>query len=437
MTIRAGAALALLAAALAAQTGSNPDELYVRARQGVLDHIARLPNYTCVQTITRTVYGSASASKHAPKCDEIVRNREAHAPALVQWDRLRVDVAIADKHEVYAWVGAARFEEGDLSKLVGGGQTAMGDFGSLVLSIFDNHSAMRFEGERKTGQRRLFEYSYETALESSTYHVRVGPEQFLTGYRGSVFLDPEISDVARVTARSLVLPERTGYCQVSKELDYAQMRAGGRDVLIPRQTTTRAIDRDGGEMVSVSDYSSCREYVGESVLKFDDPGAGPASPGDAGAAAEKVAGSGPAAIPANLPFDCRITTTIDSDTAAAGDRVEGVLRTALKDTNGSVLAPAGTPLHGRLMTFARYPARAGRKESYEIGIQLRSIDLHGLQVPFGAALVNGIENKGAWVRISLHPGVGTFIFYEKKVHLTNLDSQWITTGPAVPGNAMH
>ncbi len=435
MRLSAACAFALMAAPLAAQTGSNPDELYIRVRQRVIDNIARLPNYTCVQTITRSVYGTASPSKHPSKCDEIVRNREAHTPPLIDWDRLRVDVAIADKHEVYAWVGAARFEEGDLSKLVGGGQTTMGDFGSLVLSIFSTHTAVHLEGERKIGAHRLLEYSYDTPLESSQYRVRVGPEQFLTAYHGSIFLDPEIADVARVTARSAVLPEQTGYCQVSKELEYAQLRAGGAAVMIPRETTTRAINREGIEMVSVSDYSSCREYVGESVLRFDDPSAG-AQPGDVDASAKNVSAAGPPpSIPPNLEFECRITTTIDSDTAAAGDRIEAVLRSPLKDSSGKVVAPAGTRLHGRLMTFARHPGSAGRKESYEIGVQLRSIDLDATRVPFAAALVNGIQNKGASVRLTLHPGIGSFIFYDKRVHLANLDSKWITTAPAVAQNA--
>jgi hypothetical protein len=437
MRLGGASALAFMTATLAAQTGSNPDALYTRVHQRVIDNVARLPNYTCVQTITRSVYGTASPSKHASQCDEIVRNREAHTPPLVDWDRLRIDVAIGDKHEVYAWVGAARFEEGDLSKLVGGGQTSMGDFGSMILSIFENHTAMHLEGERKIGARRLLEYSYDTPLESSQYRVRVGPEQFLTAYRGSVFLDPEIAEVVRVTARSAVLPEQTGYCQVSKELDYTQLRAGSGAVMIPRETTSRAVDRDGIEMVSVSDYSSCREYVGESVLRFDDPSAeSTAQPGDADAAAKNVsAGGPPRAIPPNLELDCRITTTIDSDTAAAGDRIEAVLRAPLKDSSGNVLAPAGTPVHGRLMTFARHPGSAGRKESYEIGVQLRSIDLGGARVPFAAALVNGIQNKGASVRLTLHPGIGSFIFYDKKVHLTNLDSKWVTTSPAAGQNA--
>ena len=183
-------ALLAMATLAQAQPTASPEDLYQRARQRVIDDIKRLPNFTCVQTITRRVYGPA-AHKRPPKCADILRDRETpnHRVPLVTWDRLRLDVAIADKHEVYSWVGASRFDESDIRQLVGGGQTVMGDFGSLLLSIFDDHTTMRFLGERKVRERRLFEYSYETSVQSSDYRVRVGPEQFNTAYEGSVFLD--------------------------------------------------------------------------------------------------------------------------------------------------------------------------------------------------------------------------------------------------------
>src|SRR5208337_2964305 len=112
--------------------------------------IKRLPNYACVQTITRSVYIPASPNKRPPRCEDIIRDRNSGKRNLKlrSLDRLRVDVAIVDKREMYSWVGATQFEESDLSKLVGGGQTVMGDFGSLVLSVFNDHPSLRLEGER-------------------------------------------------------------------------------------------------------------------------------------------------------------------------------------------------------------------------------------------------------------------------------------------------
>lgn len=415
-----------MAVTATAQTPLTTEELYGRTRERVIEQVNRLPRYTCVQTITRHTYHNPSVKK-SMDCESVLHNQQSQRLALVLWDRLRIDVAIADKQEVYSWAGAARFEETDLSKLVGSGQTTMGDFGSLVLSIFRDHPTMRLEGERKINGRRLIEFSYQTAEKESHYEVRISFTKFVTGYSGSVFLDAETGDLVRITALSDVLPEQTGYCQVSKQLNYTRLRIGGADTLIPNEATSTAIDRDEVEMSSTSAYSSCREYVGESVLRFDDPSQASQDPAPAAVPATSMVHE----IPPGLPFECRIVSAIDSDTAAAGDPIEGVLRTPISDASGKALAPAGTRVHGRLMGFTEHPARLNQKESYEVQVQLRWLDLGSERVPFAANIVNvTTATKTAPIRLNLHPRTGTFMFYDKKLHVANIDAKWITAAPA-------
>ena len=405
-----------------AQSQTNPDDLYRQTRDRVIEQIDRLPRYTCVQTITRRTYRNPSVKKSVD-CERVLRTDQSQKLALVQWDRLRVDVAIADKQEVYSWVGASRFEESDLSKLVGGGQTTMGDFGSLVLSIFHDHPAMHFEGERTINGRRLFEFSFETPENLSHYQVRISFMKLMTGYSGSVFLDASTGDLVRVTALSAVLPSQTGYCRVNKQLDYTRLRIGSADALIPSEATSTAIDRDEVEMSSSSAYSSCREYIGESVLRFDDPAAAEAGSPVAAARATGV----PRTIPPGLSFECRVLSTIDSDTAAAGDPIEGILRTPIADASGKVLAPAGTRVHGRLMGFTQHPPAGNRKESFEVEIQLRSLEISGERVPFAANISNVTSPpRGSAIHLSLHPYAGTFFYYDKKLHVANIDAKWVT-----------
>jgi hypothetical protein len=421
--------LAVTTGVLLAQTPSSPAGLYQRARDRVIEGIGRLPRYTCVQTITRHVYRNAPVKK-SPDCEHLLQGGQLHKPALVSWDRLRIDVAIADQHEVFSWVGASRFEESDLSKLVGGGQTSMGDFGSLVLSVFENHPEMHFEGERKINGRRLLEFSYQTSQKVSHYEVRVGFERITTAYSGSVFLDADSGDLVRVTALSAVLPEQTGYCQVGKQLEYTHLRISSGNALIPSEAISTAIDRDEMEMSSASAYSECREYVGESVLRFDDPSGG-SEPDSASPTSGSASAEVPREIPPGRPFDCRILSTIDSDTSAAGDPIEAVLRTPIADPGGRVLAPAGTRIHGRLIGFTEHPAASGQKESYEVQVQLRSLELNGKRVPIAANVANETTPaRGAPIRLNLHPQSGSFIFYEKKLHVANIEAKWITARPA-------
>src|SRR5579864_3009561 len=387
MRFTVGCAFIFVAAALAAPPDSSPDDLYQRVRQRVVADIDRLPNYTCVQTITRRVMDTAAKVKRPPSCDEIIREHNAgkHSQPLLFWDRLRIDVAIADQHEIYSWVGADRFEKDDLHELVGEGQTSMGDFGSLLLSILSDHASMRFQGERKDGARRLFEYTYETPEALSDYKIKVRSVLFTTAYDGSIFMDPEMNDVVRVTARSAQLPEQTGYCQTVRELDFGREHIGADEALIPKEARALGLSRDAAEMVNVSSYASCHEYVGESVLRFGDPDSLPPATATATAPQNSAVKPGQlVAIPPGLPFDCRIVTPIDSDTAAMGDPVEAVLRSPIMEKNGTVLAPVGTHIRGRLMRFEVWSE--GPRQRHEIGVRFRWIDLAGSKLPFAASL---------------------------------------------------
>jgi hypothetical protein len=420
MRVALACLLTVAAATLLAQ--SKPDDLYQRVRERVLADVARLPNYTCVQSINRRVFAAPKAA--ARRCGQIVADREARQESLplISWDRLRLDVAIADKQEVFSWVGAARFEERGLHELVGEGQTDTGSFGSLLLSIFEDHTSMPFQGERKAGGRTLFEYSYDTPKERSHYEVRVAMGQFITAYHGSVFLDPETGDVARVTAHSAELYEGTGYCQVVGELDYGRVPIGSNEALIPREARSWAVARDGGEMLNINSYAGCRAYVGESVLRFGDPDAA-AAPATSGASSD----SPPPAIPSGLMFECRIVTPLDSGTSAAGDPVEAVLRSPIRAATGKVLAAAGAHLHGRLARFTGRAADGTQKASYEIGIQFLSIELGKTRVPFSANLAKVLASNAT--ESNLRSGVGLAVLFEKDLHLRQLDSKWMTATP--------
>lgn len=433
------ACLIAAAAPLAAQQPNvDPQALYQRVRERVLAGMVRVPNYTCVQTITRRVSVPVLPETDSVpgkrlmlrprECAQIISDhdqRQKDLP-LESWDRLRLDVGIADKHEVYSWVGASHFEEAGISELVGGGQTNSGDFGSTLLVVFSDHPAMHFQGETQVGGRRLFEYTYETPVEMSSYTVRYGGVgQYTTAYRGSVFLDPEASDVVRVTEHSAELPSAIGYCQVIRELDYGRVRIGADDALLPRETHTTAVDREGGERLNVNSYDRCREYTGESVIRFDDADANETATARGAQTAQE---SKPAAIPSALMFECRIVTPIDSDRSAAGDPVEAVLRSPLRDWNRKVLAPAGTRIHGRLARFTALSATRTAKASFEVGIQFHSIDLRKAAVPFAANLAK-VHVRGA-IETNLPKQIGVATFYERELHLKQFDTTWMTARPS-------
>jgi len=169
------------------------------------------------------------------------------------------------------------------------------------------------------------------------------------------------------------------------------------------------IAQDGSELVNVDSFESCREYEAESVLRFDDAGSPPA------VSLQASAPDWLAPIPAGVPFDCRIVTPIDSNTAAAGDPVEAVLRSPIKDPDGVVLVAPGARIHGRLLRFS------STSDSYELGVQFNWIERGSARVPFGA-----IRKSGP---LRAAPGMGIFVFKQPRLRLPQLDSSWITAAP--------
>jgi hypothetical protein len=410
------AAAALVAAG---QQAPSAESVLRRTRERLLDDVERLPRYTCVQTITRRYYRPQSEGS----CSALIAAREKRKskPELRGWDRLRLEVAIVDGDNVYSWVGAPRFESGTLEQLAGRGPLNSGDFGPFLHSIF-NLAAVTFKGQEPAGNRRLLSYSYDVPVEHSKYMVKTDAGWTPTAYSGVFVLDPEAGDIVSLTVRTAELPEGNPDCQAISEVDYGRMRIHERMVLIPRETRLVTIDRRGGETQSLTAYAGCREYASKTRMLFD------ALPTD-GATPAAAPAPLPTPLPAGLRFSGRIVTAIDSDTAAAGDPIEAVLRAPIRDKNVE-LAPAGVHLHGRLVGMEQ---RTTPLDSFRISIQFESIELKGRAVPLRAApdssTIVGVSvfRTPVWVSPGdAAPDVTAITFRKPHLRLEKFDWIWTT-----------
>src|SRR5262249_15799423 len=112
----------------------------------------------------------------------------------------------------------------------------------------------------------------------------------LTAYSGTFLLDPAGADIARLTVRTAELPPGGNACWATSEVDYGRTLIHDHMVLIPRETRLRTIRRDGSGALSLTTYSSCREYASKSRMLLEAP------PRNAGTSAE-----GQSAPPSALP----------------------------------------------------------------------------------------------------------------------------------------
>jgi hypothetical protein len=392
-------ALLLAVAAAAGSADTDADELFKQARTKVLDNARRMPRYTCVETVSRTQY---QPPDNPSTCQALVAMRRLMPTrgALMLRDRLRLDVAVVDGGEIFSWAGAGKFETHDVGKIVGGGASGSGEFGSFMASVFGSApDAIRYAGLRNS--LGLFEYN--VPLARSNYRYRSYGLARVIPYHGTFSVDPADGDVQQLVVESDQFAAADGVCLIRHEMDYNRVKIGKGDFLLPEVSTMEALYHNGAESLNETRYSDCREYVGESTIRFDDPDAA------AGAADSKAALQ---PLPPKARLQIGLSKPINTEVAAAGDAVDGVL---LRDVAGTA-AKANDHVHGRILRLQQDMAPLPR---WIVAIRFDTFEHKGIEEPIALkALDDGdrlAQVQRVRGRVQARPverpeGAGVFIF---------------------------
>ncbi len=237
-------------------------------------------------------------------------------------------------------------------ELVQEGAMGTGAYAAMLLSAFENRGTKyAFEGATATG-RKLYEYSFSVSVEQSRYKVKARKDWVITGYTGTILVDPKTSDLVRLTVRTEELPPETNTCETTTSLEYGLVQLSGGDYLLPTMASQRFIGRDAYEAENTMSFSACRDFHAESTLDF----------GDKSAAAAKPPAPPPGAgdLPQGLPVTVELIQAIPFAAAAAGDRIEGRLAAPVHGLGGTTLLPAGALLRGHLRNASKPATRLAR-----------------------------------------------------------------------------
>src|SRR5579863_7681992 len=128
--------LAQTGAASPENTGLAPEVLLLaRIKLHMMETLVRQPDYTCLETVERS-------------------RRDASTRKYRLEDTLRIEVALVDHKEMFAWPGSKQFEDKEIRELVPTGAFGTGDFALHARSVFGGGAAtFESRGEEKLGGR--------------------------------------------------------------------------------------------------------------------------------------------------------------------------------------------------------------------------------------------------------------------------------------------
>jgi hypothetical protein len=319
-------------------------DLLPRIREKMSDVLLRQPNYTCTETVERT--------------------RQTTGGRSIVEDTLRLEVALVDGKEMFAWPGSKEFEDRKLGDLVPTGMFGNGNFAIYARILFiDNVAAFEDRGETQWNGRPARRYDFRVSRFKGGHRLRVDNREAVVGFHGSFYADPFTLDVLRVEVVAEDIPVDLGLTDSETSVDYGRVRIGDETYLLPMESKVMMALPEEVSRNSIR-FADCRRFAGESTLSFTDPVLTEAS-----APAKHLE----VAIPAGLTLQL-LMPELDLMHAAVGDPIRATLQAALRNRR-ELLAPKGSVARGRIVRMERYPTY------FALRIEFQDLDWSGGHAP--------------------------------------------------------
>jgi hypothetical protein len=307
---------------LTAQTDAGLD-LWVRVREHIRATAAGLPNYSCQETMERSIQGSNGQ----------IEFRE----------RLRLEVLFAETTELFAWPGSSEFTSEPLQNWIGAGAIGNGDFETELLNLFVVSAAtVKYAGLETRDPRALHRFDFHMPILNSGYSLTIQGKSATTAYSGSFWVDQESLDIVRLETRAEAIPSDLDCSDAHQSVTYGRVRLGIRERLLPSSGELAIVNRDGHESRNTIGFSNCRQYTASSSLSFTTP---PDIDAEARPRFDR-------ALPADLALVLRLEQPISVVESAAGDQI--VARLDKPVDAGSVVLPKGTRVLGRIRRLEQH-----------------------------------------------------------------------------------
>ncbi|MGB9457289.1 MAG: VWA domain-containing protein [Bryobacteraceae bacterium] len=372
-------------------------------RQRMADNIKLLPDYTCLETIERSV---RSAGKKNP----LLR------------DRIHLEVAYLGGNEMFAWPGSEHFDADlfeELSRQAGA--IATGGFGGWIGSLFGPSApAFTSAGKCRVGGRSGSRFTFRVPLSSSTHTFKVGDREINSAYAGSICVDPAALDIMTLEIQD---EEIQGPVAASSEaIRYGRTRVGLGDFLLPQYDTLTVTDLEGKEFRNVTHYTACRQYTSHSSVSFDSEYEAAPIPKEKTVESE---------LPGGISLDLNLETPITFEASAVGDPITARLSRTVHASGVSI--PKGATVSGRIRGLEQYYEPT---KGFVVSLEFFSATFDGKRITFQSRLVGPRFETHLLPRGFAHGGLPE----DDRVETTGFDID--KSAPRfgvfrVPGNSLH
>jgi hypothetical protein len=216
--VLAGYALLVLLTAGAA-LGQPSDPFLERARRAALSLAEVLPNFVVTQETTR-------------------ETRRGGSRRWDRQDRISAELVYENGHEtarnilVNGKPPAERVEDT--------GAWSTGEFGARLISLFAPETEAVFTNprEEKLQGRPARVYDFSAPRETSRWSLSLPHAEYVTGYEGTIWLDPDSARALRLEMRARGIPEAFPIARSESSIDYGLVRAGESEFILPLRSVS-------------------------------------------------------------------------------------------------------------------------------------------------------------------------------------------------------
>jgi hypothetical protein len=138
-----------------------------------------------------------------------------------------------------------------------------GEISATPLNLFV-HDAGRItvSSEAVLHDGTMFRFDFEVSALAGAYQVQSGEGKTMVGVRGSFWVDSQSLDLLRIEEHAVDLPPDFEARDVVRTTTYGRTRIGSSDVLLPRSSELMVTDSSGVQQRNLVEFSGCRESAG-------------------------------------------------------------------------------------------------------------------------------------------------------------------------------